>query len=127
MQTKQAERLCTVALMLLIVIPLFRMNADSFLELFSGIDLTQAPVETDTAQNVLKEAVEAKTALEIQRKGEMLGMEIAVSVTAMMIENIPYPEQAMITGAYSIGQKQMLSDFMEQDLGIAAAHQIWDS
>ena len=70
---------------------------------------------------IIKEDCEAY----IWDKAQEMGLELEVVVTVDEGTGYPYPTGAVLTGAVTAAQQEILSRWMEENLGIAREEQEW--
>lgn len=77
---------------------------------------------TEELNGIIKRTTETY----ILDKAEEVGAVISAEVTVTVCEQgYSYPSGVCIAGTASAGQKQTLTEYMEQELGIPAERQVW--
>lgn len=123
-----AVRLTAGIMMALVVVsPLVNIRLSSLAQLGSGIE-QQAQQITADGENKAREELAAiiteRTRSYILDKAEDLGAEIRVEVVLSQ-DSLPVPCAVTVYGAVSPYAKSVLSDCLEDELGILSEDQTW--
>ena len=119
--------ICGVFMVVALVSPIIKIRIDPT-RIFSDVSL-EANGITETAANASRESVSAiikeQTQAYILDKANSQGANLSVEVM-LSDEEIPKPIRVKITGNVSPYSKRILTQTIENDLGIAAEAQIWN-
>lgn len=119
--------LCGIFMTVTVLDPMLRLDISGWKELaLSNQSLAQASVDAGTAlaQEELAAIIKEQTQAYILDKATSLGLDITAQVV-LSDEPLPVPKAVYLCGAASPYTKQVLSDYLCQDLGITKENQIW--
>ena len=125
---KHLNRVCSIALILLLLSPILRLDAEQISSAISSVflDTEQARIGFELENtSILEQIVRQKAEDCILEKANQLGMDLEVRVTAEFRDNVPFPAAAEIKGTYSEDQKRLLTVYLERELGIPEEHMTW--
>ena len=122
--------MCGLFMTLVLVLPLVRSKIvipSYYLEdVYKEADWITANAQAEVQQqicNVIKEQTEAY----ILEKASALNADITVSVKLALDTQYPTPESVHIKGNISPYARRLLSQTIQDDLGIASEDQVWSS
>ncbi len=110
-----------------IISPWKSLSLDSLMEFNPAWDedaLGYVQQGQDMVNDSLCMSIKQETQAYILEKAQSMGIQVGVSIE-VSDGDIPIPEKAIITGALSPAEKEVLSAFMVKELGIAKEMQIW--
>ena len=124
---KIAGMLCSIFLAITVLSPLVNLRFQSFAEYFGDLSFeAEQYVEEgkSSAQQSAAGIIKAQTESYILDKANRMGLEISVEVE-LDDDNNSIPCGVLLSGNVSPYAKQVLSEFMENNLGIAKENQKW--
>ena len=117
-----------IMLLLIVVSPVVNIDASEIFGTVSDYLNQDYKVDLEVVSNnqeqIEQVIIDSCTAY-ILDKAEMVGADIKVSVRMDVKDNVPYPAGVDLLGVYSDQQKQILSNILEQELGIPKEEQKW--
>ena len=116
-----------VFMALVIVAPILDVRIDAFLDDFDQLKndgLYAAQNGDDSAKEAMGEIIIDKTQAYILDKAKSLGAEVTVRLE-LTDQTPPVPSGVEITGKVSPYTKQVLSEYLETELGICKEAQVW--
>lgn len=127
-----AQRLAGIAGGLVIILtaisPLLKIDPDTMTRAVWKLNMdTEAAcsgVEIGS-RALLKQVITEKCESYILDKARNLGMQIQVEVTLCDAEDYPYPEKVILRGSWSVLERNRLSEYISEDLGVPAERQEW--
>jgi len=119
-----------LVLMLGILQPLVHMDYDELFLVANGLGevVVESREEQDMRNNeAMKSIIEKELSAYALDKAQTLGLGCTVSITCHLGENdVPYPDQAVVTGLSGEARKQTMMRLLREDLGIPDARQIYE-
>lgn len=119
--------ICGVFMALVVVSPLVSIKLDS-LDALAG-DMMSAGSQTaidgeNIAMQAMTEIIKEKTQAYILDKAADLGVRLHV-IVSVSSDDLPVPEGVQLTGKVSPYAKSLLTEYIEQQLGIDRKEQVW--
>ena len=129
--TGRAGRLAGGLMLLLAVVqPLAGLDYDSLAQSLTQLRLAetgQAEAFAEMNEALMKELIETETEAYILDKTEELGITCRVDVTYHLESGeTPYPQQVVLTGQMTEGQRERLAKLIEADLGVPVQNQVYE-
>ena len=118
----------SIMLLLIVISPVVNLDASEILGTVSEYLNQDYKVDLEIVSNNqerIEQVIIDSCATYILDKAEMIGADITVVVRLDVKDNVPYPTGVELSGAYNDQQKQILSNILEQELGIPKEEQKW--
>lgn len=112
---------------LTLISPLVNIRLSDYADYFSGftVDANAAVAFGESAAtDALRSIIKSQTEAYILDKADSMEVALDVEVT-LNNENPPVPCGVMITGSFSPYSKEVLSQYIANDLGISKEDQVW--
>lgn len=114
--------------LLAVLSPLARLDYENLAK-----SISQLQLETETARTgievgsreLMAGIIKQRCETYILDKAEQMGVELQVEITVSEGAGYPYPTAAVLRGAVTEGQRQTLTDYIAENLGIPAEQQEW--
>lgn len=119
--------ICGIYMAFVLLSPLKNVDFSIYTDYFYNFsEQAQAVVDSgeEMAANALRQSIKEKTEAYILEKAISLGADVSVEVT-LSADTLPKPSQITVKGAVSPYVKRVLSQYMEQQLGIPEEAQYW--
>lgn len=126
------KRTATMAGSLLVILavlsPLARLDYDSLARSISKLQVETESLRTGIEvgnRELMAGIIKQRCETYILDKAEQMGVELQVEITVSEGAGYPYPTAAVLRGAVTEGQRQTLTDYIAENLGIPAEQQEW--
>lgn len=123
----QVKWICGLFLTFLVISPVRKMDVDWIWEQIDEIDMEAQRITTQAQEDTLhsiRDGIIQRTRAYILDEAEALGAEVCVVALALDEEKL-IPVRVELQGNISPYHRRLLSDFLEEDLGIRKEEQIW--
>lgn len=115
-------------ILLTVLSPLAKLDYDSLAK-----SIAQLQMETETmrtgievgSRDLMAGIIKQRCETYILDKAEQMGLELRVEITVSSGADYPYPTAVTLQGTAAERQKQMLTAYIVENLGIPAAQQEW--
>lgn len=126
---KTAMMAGSLLLILTVLSPLARLDYDSIARSISRIQMDTETMRTGIEvgnRALMAEIIKQNCEAYILDKAEEMGLPLTVEITVSGGTDYPYPTAVTLHGAATAAQKQILAQFIAENLGIPEAEQVWN-
>ena len=118
----------SLLLILAALTPLARVNYDDMARSISRIQMEAETMRTGIEvgnRSLMAEIIKQNCEAYILDKAEEMGLALQAEITVSGGAGYPYPTAVTLSGAATAAQKQALTQYIAENLGIPAAQQEW--
>lgn len=124
-----ASIVCAALLFLCVLSPLAELDLDEIAQSLAQMQMQTETLRTGVSvknRDLIAQIIKQRTQTYILDKAAAMGLTIQADVTVQQQSEYPYPWQVTLRGACTQAQKQLLTQYIEENLAIPADRQVWD-
>ncbi len=115
-------------ILLTVLSPLAKLDYDSLAKSIARFQMETETIRTGievNSRDLMAEIIKQRCETYILDKAEEMGLKLRVEITVSSGTDYPYPTAVTLQGTAGERQKQMLTAYIVENLGIPAAQQEW--
>lgn len=120
--------LCGIFLAVTLIAPLTKVKLENFSDYLDTVTAQASALSKDgdlDAKNELYAVIKEQVESYILDKANSLGVHVQVTASISQ-DDVPVPQRVEISGSVSPYHKKVLSQYIQQELGVPEAQQIWN-